>query len=122
MADLTLRDAVPIAFLRCIDGDDAGDGLRAAKFDAPSDKWDERFEIRLAKEFSSLRDVARHLEIAKCTIVYSSVFGQKVRFLSSTHTVLLHLTFFLFFPYSHPRHLEIAKCSLFTQAFMVLSG
>ena len=60
VADLTRRDD-DIAFLRCIDGDDAGDGLRADDIEAPSDKW-VRAEIRTAKEFSSLRDGARHLK------------------------------------------------------------
>ena len=60
VADLTRRDD-DIAFLRCIDGDDAGDGLRADDIEAPSDKW-VRAEIRTAKEFSSLRDGARLLE------------------------------------------------------------
>ncbi len=58
VADLTLLDE----FFLCIAGDDAGDGIRATKTEAPSLKW-VRDETRLANETSSLRDGANPVDL-----------------------------------------------------------
>ena len=57
MADFALLDD---ELLRWVEGDDAGDGLRAAEFVAPSARW-VRATVRFTSDASSLRDGAKDL-------------------------------------------------------------